>query len=444
MKFCPFCGSGLQDDMIFCPHCGKKFQDIVKNTEESEPAKIVPVSDNAGKSAEAPTVMTITAESEDTPIEMRPQQKAKALVVIVLICAILAIAAGVIFTTSKEKPIDIAEIANSVLYLEVYDDANNITSTASGFVIDDGTTLITNYHVIEDAYHIVAWTPDGEVSVEVSNILTYDKLADIAVLKCDSNIGVTPLTLGNSDLVEQGDTIYAVGYPLGLAHTLSDGVISSRYVDENDVDMLQITAAISPGSSGGALLDDKGTVVGIICASYVDGQNLNLAVPVSTLISLRQTSNTEKCISLNSFYKQTLHAKELHDVLANKSQYLEKDVVVKGYVSSMDLPNHGEIIGLSIVCSPEEVIGQITHGYPFQSEAEIITHEYIWDLLSNQQALEVYIGSAEKGFSDFTKVAPGDYVTIKGTLHETENTEALHDYTAYTLYLSQVELLGFN
>lgn len=73
--------------------------------------------------------------------------------------------------------------------------------------------------------------------------------------------------------------MYTASYPLGLAHTLSDGVVSSCYIDENDVDVIQITVAISSGSNGGALFNEDGEVIGVICASYVDGQNLNIAIP---------------------------------------------------------------------------------------------------------------------------------------------------------------------
>ena len=108
------------------------------------------------------------------------------------------------------------------------------------------------------------------------------------------------MTRADSDSVKQGDPIYAVGYPLGLAHTLSDGVISSRYTDENNLDILQITAAISPGSSGGALLNSLGEVVGVICASYVDGQNINIAIAANQIQSLLETS--EDSIAMREFY----------------------------------------------------------------------------------------------------------------------------------------------
>ncbi len=207
-----------------------------------------------------------------------------------------------VIDVGNSEEFDITEATNSVLYLEVYDDKGTVAATASGFIVDDGKTLITNYHVIEDAYHIIAKASDGRKAVDVSNIIAFDEKTDLAILKCDSDIGVEPLSLGDSDSVKQGDVVYAVGYPLGIANTLSNGVVSSRYKDEQGNEMIQITAAISHGSSGGALLNETGEVIGVICASYVDGQNLNLAIPSKVAYKLLKNSDRSDTISMSEYY----------------------------------------------------------------------------------------------------------------------------------------------
>ena len=295
MKYCPNCGAGLQDEMRFCPKCGKRHQDAAVGVEDFE------VSDRTEEAHNIPEP-PVAVETQKTKVQVQVyehKKKSKAPAIIVVCLLMLAIAGAAVFFLGRgavDNEDKVALTANSVLYLEVFDDKQELTATASGFVIEDGTTLVTNYHVIEDAYHIIAWTPDGEKSVDVSNIITYDENADLAVLKCDENIGVQPLVLGDSDPVKQGDTVYAVGYPLGLAHTLSDGVISSRYVDDLGTDVLQITAAISSGSSGGALLDEHGAVIGIVCASYLDGQNLNLAITANELKTMLSEAKKESSL----------------------------------------------------------------------------------------------------------------------------------------------------
>lgn len=302
MKYCPFCGSGLQDEMVFCPKCGKKFLDAVENSE------VIDQLDTESNLPECPEVFseesastqavddTSKAESILPKKPARRSAKRKTKIGLVLLSAIFvfAVIAFALFGKNGGKSgVSITDAADSVLYLEVCDDEDNVIATASGFVIEEGTTLVTNFHVIDGVHHIVAHMPDGEKSVEIRTVLAYDAYADLAILECEENIGVQPLIFGDPDAVKQGDTVYAVGYPLGLANTLSDGVISSRYLDEHNVDILQITAPISSGSSGGALLNEYGEVIGVICASYVDGQNMNIAISVAEVNRIRQNYQTQ-------------------------------------------------------------------------------------------------------------------------------------------------------
>lgn len=212
---------------------------------------------------------------------------------IALLCAAIAAAAGIFLWLGYDRasgrsdaPVDISEIARSVLYLEVFDENDELISSASGFLVNNQTTLVTNYHVVQDAFHIVAVTADGTQSTDVSCILAYDEIADLAVLKCDAKAKAEPLTICDSETVRQSDAVYAIGYPLGLANTLSDGIVSSRYIDEYKNDIIQVTAAISSGSSGGPLLNADGQVIGVICAYYIYGQNLNIAIASNALEAL--------------------------------------------------------------------------------------------------------------------------------------------------------------
>lgn len=183
--------------------------------------------------------------------------------------------------SSEER---LANAAASVIYLETYDENGECIASASGFLTGI-RTLVTNYHVVQDAYEVYGWTTDDK-SVMISNLLAYDEVADLAVLQCDWPPSACVLCLADSDEVRQGLNVYAVGYPLGLANTMSNGIVSARYVDEYGVDTIQHTAAISYGSSGGPLLNGDGEVIGVVCAYYEDGQNLNLAVSSNTLKEL--------------------------------------------------------------------------------------------------------------------------------------------------------------
>jgi hypothetical protein len=121
-------------------------------------------------------------------------------------------------------------------------------------------------------------------SYSIAGSVGVDEEHDLALLKA-GGIKLPPLPLGDSETVAVGDEVYVVGNPLGLEGTFSNGIVSAiREIDGQKI--LQITAPISPGSSGGPVFDQRGEVIGIAVATFRGGQNLNLAIPVSYLSKL--------------------------------------------------------------------------------------------------------------------------------------------------------------
>lgn len=169
---------------------------------------------------------------------------------------------------------------SSVLYIEVYNEYDQAIAIGSGFFIDDKGTAVTNYHVIEDAY--TAWVQVSEYEDEVYEVVgvyDYSEEDDWAVIKVDCTDN-DYLNVGTTELVG-GSTVYAIGNPLALKNTISQGIVSNPSRMLGNTNYIQITAPISSGSSGGALIDKNGDVVGITSATASKGQNLNLALPIS-------------------------------------------------------------------------------------------------------------------------------------------------------------------
>ena len=169
-------------------------------------------------------------------------------------------------------------------------------STGTGFFYDNEGTVITNYHVIEDCVSAKITLSNG-ASYDVVAVLGYSKEKDIAILStsCSSSI---PLKIRNTG-VKTGEQVYAIGSSLGLSGSLSDGIISSAEREIGGHTYIQTTAPISQGNSGGPLIDTDGNVIGITSASFVDGQNLNLAIPIKEILSI-STNNPVRLYELFS------------------------------------------------------------------------------------------------------------------------------------------------
>lgn len=156
----------------------------------------------------------------------------------------------------------------------------------SGVVIDASGLILTNAHVIEAADAIHVRTPDGD-EIDATLVGTDPEL-DLALLRVGDPSGLRAAPLGDSDRVNVGDWVVAIGNPFGLHHTVTVGIISAKARDVGDsgLEFLQTDAAINPGSSGGALFDLNGALVGITSAIFSRGGGnigLNFAIPINVV-----------------------------------------------------------------------------------------------------------------------------------------------------------------
>ena len=149
-------------------------------------------------------------------------------------------------------------------------------SQGSGFIVREDGYLATNYHVVEGADQLAVTLNTGEVYDRVW-LVSHDQRRDVVILRI-AGVDFPTLALGDDRALEVGDQIYVMGNPLGLDGTFSDGLVSAKRTAEG-TSYIQISAPISPGSSGGPVLNDRGEVIGIATLTVEDGQNLNLAVP---------------------------------------------------------------------------------------------------------------------------------------------------------------------
>jgi S1-C subfamily serine protease len=187
-------------------------------------------------------------------------------------------------STSKSPDLDIPAIAReangSVVSVVMSDKDGHPLAQGSGFVISKDGRIVTNYHVIKNGSSAVVKLPDGAFFA-VDGVLASDQNRDVAIIKAHGN-NFRSLSLGDSDRLQVGQQVIAIGSPLSLESTVSNGIISGfRTAEEEGGKFLQITVPISPGSSGGPLFNMAGKVVGITTSHLVGGENLNFAIPIN-------------------------------------------------------------------------------------------------------------------------------------------------------------------
>jgi TPR repeat protein len=203
---------------------------------------------------------------------------------------VLAVMIGLVALSAEtglaqpKAPRQIAQEAfASVVFLVMQDSSGQPVSFGSGFVLREGL-VATSLHVINGASSGYCKVIGGNAPLQIAGTVAVDAEHDLAIVAI-SGLDAPVSMVGDSGQVAVGDPVYAIGNPEGLEGTFSQGIVSGVRRIGNET-VLQITAPISPGSSGGPILDSSGRVIGIVVATLKEGQNLNLAVPSSDLTGL--------------------------------------------------------------------------------------------------------------------------------------------------------------
>ena len=187
------------------------------------------------------------------------------------------------FGSSQAETLDVPKIAEKALaatvYLEMTDNKNQM-SFGSGFFVSP-THIVTNYHVIAGTVtgtvnRVDVDSPTKYTIQTYSDLVAVDKKNDLALLEAVIP-NINPLPLGDSEIVKIGEPVYVTGNPQTLQGTFSDGIISGIHNEKGR--RFQMTAPVSPGSSGGPVLNKEGKVIGVTFMKIEGGESLNFAIP---------------------------------------------------------------------------------------------------------------------------------------------------------------------
>lgn len=171
---------------------------------------------------------------------------------------------------------ELALLASSVVMIAIHDRTGEVVGTGSGIMIGRDGYILTNNHVASGGMYYSVKIEDDDTIYKTEEVIKYNPVLDLAVIRIQRRLQPIPVYRGGKKLV-RGQKVVAIGSPLGMFNSVSDGIISGfRNID--NVDMIQFTAPTSHGSSGGAVLNMYGEVIGISTAGMDRGQNINLAV----------------------------------------------------------------------------------------------------------------------------------------------------------------------
>ncbi len=231
---------------------------------------------------------------------------------ILIIFAVLILFIQTVFASQNAQPLPANKIyennVNSILFVETQE------SSGSGIILDDTGTFVTCFHVIGNADNISVTTKDGN-KYKVRGFKYLNPADDIAILTINSRKKFTPVSINHSGY-KVGDNIYTIGNPQDIKFVFNNGIINKIIED----DIIQFSAPTSPGSSGSALFDNSGNLIGMVISQYNPSvaQNINFAIANSKFLPYlsKKTKANTKHLSWSEFLSSRLSEKNLKEFIA--------------------------------------------------------------------------------------------------------------------------------
>lgn len=236
---------------------------------------------------------------------------------VTLLIFVFFLCSSVTTVLAASVPEIIAKVEPAVGIVRGYDNRGQEISIGTGFIISQAGEFITNRHVIENASYVEIELSNGK-KVGIKRILGVRGNIDLVKMQLDTQALLPYLTITDK-LPVKGEEVLAIGNPTGLKFVVSNGIVSAiqSLQEISSGQLIQFTAPVSPGSSGGPLINLQGEVIGIVTLTKVTGQNLNFAIPSSNILNLVDpTSEPNVNINLQQQKQNTVENKREKPVIA--------------------------------------------------------------------------------------------------------------------------------
>ena len=319
-------------------------------------------------------------------------------------------------------------IASATVRIESCDKDGRMHNLGSGFFISDNGEIVTNYHVIAGAQKIKVKRYDG-VEFDVTKILAFDPSNDLVILKVESK-GNSYLSIA-TDTLETGDSVYALGNPLGVDSVFTSGIVSNPSKKVNGIDMVVFTAPISSGSSGGPLVNARGEVVGINNQIADKGQNLNFAVMANKITAMEKTlDKTVETFYLENLDTSGVKALIYHLILNYDEKTADNKYLINKVVREETSTKNGRILRLEYDETAKTLAVSITlteggralYTFEFildgQKESyNVRMYDHLWSQYTVEGSISTTVRAKDSGgildSSVYDKIFSYDYINYK-------------------------------
>ncbi|MFC1579556.1 S1C family serine protease [Thermodesulfobacteriota bacterium] len=242
----------------------------------------------------------------------------------------------------------VERIQPAVVTIIAIDKNRKARSQGTGFFIDEGGYLITNFHVLRGATEAVVKCYDGQI-YPIEMVISEDEEADLIEVWVDIPEGSVNWAQVTDEKPKIAERVIVIGSPLGFDQTVSDGIVSGFHVPRSELELIQISAPISPGSSGSPVVNMKGEVIGVAKGIYAGGQNINFAIPGRYVLNLEEY---ESGITLAEWAgrsedpDQTATSEEIPERTESPG-YSRESVEPRGPIASRPYPRNPPIISVA-------------------------------------------------------------------------------------------------